>query len=184
MGSLDSSTPENARNTTSAASGSTQMFASATGVTFPITQVAAMSSTSGEAIAYRRARASSTPVSTSRISGRAPAIGRSGGGRLERETDQLRRDLQARESHALRRKCRVVQQDLDREAVDQGADLEAEVVGVVALGELARRAPSPHDVGDRLAPPSVELLALPCEILVSQGANPDLDPERPLVEPL
>ena len=46
------------------------MFVVATStVTLPITVVAPISSTSGEAAAYSRASASSTPVSTSRIRG-------------------------------------------------------------------------------------------------------------------
>ena len=108
-----------------------------------------ISVTSGEASAYRIASASSTPVSTSRISGigsmAAQARGRDpmrpavelrrGAGRcgLEREADRAwprRRDRASRIRSWGER--RVVHQDLDRQAVDHGADLLAQVVGVDA----------------------------------------------------
>jgi hypothetical protein len=73
---------------------------------------------------------------------------------------------------------------LDRQAVDQGADLHTQLVGVAARGELAGLPAAPHDLGDRLPPAPVQDLGLLRERRVAQRTHPDLDPQRPLLETL
>ena len=84
--------------------------------------------------------------------------------------------------HALGRDLGVVHDHLDREPVDQGREPERELVGLHGGGELPARLSAADDVGELRTPALVEHLSVLGHLGVAERADPDLDPERPLVE--
>ena len=91
-------------------------------------------------------------------------------------------DLHAGSVHPSRRDLGVVHDHLDRETVDQRREPERELLRVLGGGELAAGLTPADQVGQLRPPTLVEHLAVLGHLGVAERADPDLDPQRPLVE--
>src|SRR5215204_319161 len=74
----------------------------------------------------------------------------------------------------------VAEQHLEREAVHERGEVRRETLGV-ARPELAGALALSYHLGDGVAPPAFERLALAGRLVIAQSARPQLDPQRPVV---